>query len=482
MILTGDARKVLAELPAHSVQCCVTSPPYFGLRSYNTEPLIWGGGEGCEHEWGGAKAIRKSSGFSAKSTLTGFTSPSVKGRRLNDCGFNTDSATCTICGAWRGSFGAEQDVSSYVAHSQEILRVVKRVLRTDGLVFWNIADSRATSSPGTGKMQPVTWNEDGKTKKAGMKRMGPVQGVPAKSLCLIPQRIAIAAQEDGWYVVSDIIWDKPNPMPESVRDRPSKSYEHILVLGHPDSKGKWFWDQEAERQALTLADSRNATGRHTQGHRDGTKYGGTGSPASPSWYRAKTFVNPATGANLRDVWRFPTGGFSGEYCTACGAYYEGGEQRRLPYREGEKGEKIYRCKCGRDDSWLSHFATFPIELPLRCIKLGSSEWGQCPKCGTAWGRDTVKTREPQTQSRRMAAQDVEGNPMYRGGHHNGWSPRCKCDAGEPIPQTILDCFSGAGTTGLAAIRLGRSYIGIELNPNYAAMSEKRLAREGRLFE
>ena len=106
----------------------------------------------------------------------------------------------------------------------------------------------------------------------------------------------------------------------------------------------------------------------------------------------------------------------------------------------------------------------------------------------------MKTREPQTQSRRMAAQDVEGNLMYRGGYHNdglpyrgehttiGWSPRCKCDAGEPIPQTILDCFSGAGTTGLAAIRLGRSYIGIELNSNYAAMSEKRLAREGGLFE
>ena len=108
--------------------------------------------------------------------------------------------------------------------------------------------------------------------------------------------------------------------------------------------------------------------------------------------------------------------------------------------------------------------------------------GSMPEMRDGLGRDTVKTREPQTQSRRMAAQDVEGNPMYRGGHHNGWSPRCKCDAGEPIPQTILDCFSGAGTTGLAAIRLGRSYIGIELNSNYAAMSEKRLAREGRLFE
>ena len=172
MILTGDARKVLAELPAHSVQCCVTSPPYFGLRDYDTEPLIWGGGDGCEHEW-------------------------------------------------RGNFGNEPDVNSYVAHSIEILRAVKRVLRKDGLCFWNVADSRASGkgschNPGGGDhslgqarkkagAHPLERGNISALKESGLK---------PKDLCLIPQRIAIAAQEDGWYVVSDIISDKPNPMPE----------------------------------------------------------------------------------------------------------------------------------------------------------------------------------------------------------------------------------------------------------------------------
>ena len=98
-------------------------------------------------------------------------------------------STCRLCGAWRGAFGLEPTVEMYVQHTVEILREVRRVLRTDGVCFWNVGDS-----------------------------------MREKQLCLIPDRVRIAAQADGWWVRSKIIWVKPNPMPESVRDRPTDAY------------------------------------------------------------------------------------------------------------------------------------------------------------------------------------------------------------------------------------------------------------------
>ena len=156
----------------------------------------------------------------------------------------------------------------------------------------------------------------------------PIQLKP-KDAVLMPFRVALAAQADGWWVRSVIIWHKPNPMPESVRDRPTDAHEYIFLLTR--SKNYWY-DADAVREGLaesTLADSRNNTGRHTQ---DSEKYQHdvAGAPDEPSWYRGKTFVNPVAGRNMRSVWTFPTQGYPD-----------------------------------------AHFAVFPRELPERCIKAGA---------------------------------------------------------------------------------------------------------------
>jgi len=168
---------------------------------------------------------------------------------------DTHSNTCSLCGAWKGAYGLEPTPEMYVEHTIEILREIRRVLRKDGVVFWNIGDSYAgsggpgsqydTKHPGYGKQFEKFTNPN----KKGFKTIKP------KDLCLIPFRVAIAAQEDGWWVRSVIIWSKPNPMPESVTDRPTESHEYILML---TKSARYYWDMEAVREK-GLTNSARAT-------------------------------------------------------------------------------------------------------------------------------------------------------------------------------------------------------------------------------
>jgi DNA modification methylase len=157
----------MSELEDNSIQCCVTSPPYWGLRKYDDNQDIPG---------------------------------------------------------WGCSYGLEPTHELYVSHSIEILREIKRVLRKDGVVFWNIGDSYSGSGQGKGSNHGKSVFTDNDISVPDWKQTT----TKPKDLCLIPFRVAIAAQEDGWWIRSVIIWNKPNPMPESVRDRPTDAYEHIL--------------------------------------------------------------------------------------------------------------------------------------------------------------------------------------------------------------------------------------------------------------
>jgi hypothetical protein len=144
----------------------------------------------------------------------------------------------------------------------------------------------------------------------------------------------------------------------------------------------------------------------------------------------------------------------------------------------------------------AHFATFPSEIPRRCIKAGTSEKGQCPACGAPWVR--VVERDTNWQERKQngawagnvgVAENYQNNVHGQGMSHDlysnakttGWQPGCSCNAGEPVPQTVLDLFSGSGTTGVVCIQLGRDYIGVELSPEYAEMSRTRLNSVSPLF-
>lgn len=198
----GDAIGVLRTLPDEGIQCCVTSPPYWGLRDYKTEPLVWGGEEGCAHEWGSRLAHGRR-GNRGVSGTGGNLYPTLDASGAGP-GSGGGGAFCINCGAWRGSLGLEPTPEMYVYHLVDIFREVRRVLRGDGTLWLNLGDSYAASrgyqvgsSKGGPKHSPAQANQTSNTVPAGLK---------PKDLIGIPWRVALALQADGWWLRSDIIW------------------------------------------------------------------------------------------------------------------------------------------------------------------------------------------------------------------------------------------------------------------------------------
>lgn len=360
-ILQGHAIDVLKGLESESVHCCVTSPPYWGLRDYKLEPLVWGGDWGCEHEWSEVAGQRKSTKGNNGSTLASSPNHDINAR------FDSVYAFCA-CGAWRGSYGLEPTIDLYVEHTLEIFREARRVLRRDGTLWLNLGDCYATGAgkvgdhPGGGK-QGTRWTgqHPGRMKQNGLATnsgaaLGPMSqpnrmpqaGLKPKDLVGMPWRIAFALQADGWWLRSDIIWAKPNPMPESVTGRPTRSHEYIFLL---TKSAKYFYDAEAIKEPASLGthertswktpdgwDTSNGDGGHGSIHRAGREKGRKLAPAGSGIKNngsmdAALAVMPTT-RNKRSVWTL------------------GAE----PYSE-------------------AHFATFPTKLIEPCILAGSPVGG-----------------------------------------------------------------------------------------------------------
>lgn len=313
-ILIGDCRERLRDLPDASVHCCVTSPPYFGLRDYGVE----------------------------------------------------------------GQMGLEPTPDEFVAGMVEVFREVRRVLRDDGTLWLNIGDSynnrtrtRGSShQPGLNGIVDGSWAERA---DAGGIRMSINNGdMKEKDLIGIPWMLAFALRADGWYLRQEIIWHKPNPMPESVQDRCTKAHEQIFLLS---KSPRYYFDSEAiAEDAINAGLVKKATGTAAKNANAGfgsdTKLGFT-----------QNDITIGETRNRRSVWTIPS----------------------QPFAD-------------------AHFATYPPALIEPCILAG------CPKGGT-----------------------------------------------------VLDPFGGAGTTGMVADRLGRNAVLIELNPEYAALAERRLSKDGGMF-
>jgi len=201
-IYNGDALEILKSLPENSVQCCVTSPPYFGLRDYSTEPLIWDGDENCVHEWG-----KKISGAGKNNDQTaGEIQQGNKGSVDRDN--RQTSQFCQKCGDWKGSLGLEPTPELFVNHLVQIFREVKRVLRDDGTCWIVIGDSYVGSGIGTNDYRTEKSRSINKTSKMHPKTsvLNKFTGLKAKDLVGIPWRVAFALQKDGWWLRQDIIW------------------------------------------------------------------------------------------------------------------------------------------------------------------------------------------------------------------------------------------------------------------------------------
>lgn len=209
-LYVGHVLQTLRKLPSESVQCCVTSPPYWGLRSYGTEPQIWGGDPACDHKWG--EVVTRNDNASG--------GPSVKqesnaGSRHVDYSDRIKRSDICHCGAWRGELGSEPTSGMFVEHLVEIFREVRRVLRPDGVCFVNIGDSyNAAGREGHGtRIGQKQGTNRASASGEDSCRSSDITLKP-KDLCLVPWRFVIAAQADGWYVRDAICWSKPAPMPE----------------------------------------------------------------------------------------------------------------------------------------------------------------------------------------------------------------------------------------------------------------------------
>lgn len=391
----------LDAIPDGSVQAVITSPPYYGLRSYAGEQDV---------EW-----------------------PTVTYRLNEWCEpVTVPPMQCAL--------GLESSPVAYIGHLILCLREWRRVLRDDGVCFVNLGDSYSGSanSGGTNKNDGgIPHRLSGMPNKSG-------NGIKPKDLLMIPAMFAIAARADGWWLRSAIVWAKGvsflpdyagSVMPESVTDRPTKAYEMVFLLAKSD---QYFYDAEAVKEVSTgqngaAANFKRVTKEHLAPGQTATQHRDDREPTRDNGTR-----------NLRDVW-----------CI-----------NPQPYK-------------------AAHYAVFPPKLVEPMVKASTSERGCCPNCGAPWRRVVERGYNPFPGSSHTHEKDSEqgntqthesgkpaGTVMAQRWYQKqpdttlGWQPTCTCDAGDPIPCTILDPFAGSGTTGRVAASLGRAAILCDVSGEY----------------
>lgn len=313
VILVGDCIEQLKTLPDESIDCCVTSPPYYGLRDYGTGTWV-GGDPNCKHR-GKPFAIRAH----INQNCTGGND--IKNQQV----YEPFKKVCPLCGAIREDkqIGLEETPEQCVEHLVEVFREVRRVLRKNGTLWLNIGDSYCNSNGyarASEKFQRKGRN-DAPANDRDLKALHE-SGLKTKDLIGIPWMLAFALRADGWYLRQDIIWSKPNPMPESVRDRCTKSHEYMFLLSKSQ---RYYYDCDAIKEmAKTKPTKRN---KHKEGYQADYTKGDRFSPGERV-YGADGF------RNKRDVWSVPL----------------------RPLKE-------------------AHFATFPEKLIEPCVLAGCRQGG-----------------------------------------------------------------------------------------------------------
>lgn len=356
----GNALDVLRSMPDESVQCSITSPPYYGLRSYKTEPQIWDGDEFCDHEWGNEriKPVKLQAG-----------NPEFQRNwREQSSDVSASQGSFCRCGAWRGELGLEPTFQLYLSHLLQIFTEVKRVVRSDGTIWVNLGDSYGTQS---GNARDIA---NGKNITYGAveyhESIAPTnkQGGYHKSLLNIPHRFFIMLTDElGLIQRNNINWWKRACMPSSAKDRFTVDFESI---GFFTKSARYKFNQVLEALADVTIER--------------AKYQWTSPDTKANGYEEQNGLNRATsfadalnldGRNCRTTWDFAF-----------------------------------------EPSSHEHYAAYPSKMCDRMILAGSDEG-----------------------------------------------------------DTVLDIFSGTASTGLSALRLKRNFVGIELNPDYIKIAEKRLA-------
>jgi len=557
-ILIGDCREQLATLPEKSVHCCVTSPPYWALRSYldadhpdkcyelGCEPtpeeyvanmvdvfravwrvlrddgVLWlnlgdsfcsGGREGhgtrvgpkqqtnrgmCGENdpvrapqppglkpkdlvgipWLVAKALQQpyysghimrerdrvwlAATIEAEGTICGFTHERKDGKGVRTgvhiAVTNTSMAMLDECNRiWptsredhnphgNGHLG-KRETRRWIAHNvtekkrllQEIYPycISKRKQVVLAYNFMAMSDD-AKRLARTAQNEQVTKRRHWIVRALSKLNAGHDVDIP--TWCIEPPTL----YEPGWYLRSDIIWSKPNPMPESVTDRPTKAHEYLFLLA---KSARYYYDAEAVKEPCQSGPS-DIRKMQEQRPRIGGLTKDVDAPLNAANRDTnigqKRGVGDPSGRNRRSVWTVATEPFSG-----------------------------------------AHFATFPRKLIEPCILAGTSARGACPACGKQWERVVEREHVGDNLGKRddNPRAGIRGSGLARPPQTVaetrtlGFRPACDCDAGDPVPCTVLDPFLGSGTTACVAIEHGRAWVGCELNAEYAEIAERRIAKQ-----
>ena len=453
----GDCRDSLRQMKEEGikVQMCVTSPPYYGLRDYGTGTWI-GGDKDCSH--------KRDSKHSDK-TITGHAN---KDLTVGDAIYKT---ICPKCGAERKDLqiGLEETPQQFINNLVEVFACVWDVLADDGTLWVNLGDSYYNYRPGKGQAlnKQTVSNNNQDLPQTCARRGNKLEGYKEKDLMGMPWRLAFALQDFGWYLRQDIIWHKPNPMPESIKDRCTKSHEYIFLLS---KKPQYYFDHLAIQEPAQYWGERDRTNGkyHNEGSGLTPHTGLTGKKKDKRAgegriaYEGKRTENNTSGGqesfvhieefrNKRDVWTVTTKPYSG-----------------------------------------SHFAVFPTDLIEPCILAGSSSKGHCPKCFFRWKQikiDTGKRKEGEIYTG-QATKNYDDNKAQNPSdtkrrilesmskvYDYKWVADCECGL-ESVPDIVLDPFFGSGTTGQVSQQLGRKWIGCELNKDYEALQNERISQQG----
>lgn len=295
---------MLGQLADCSVQACVTSPPYWGLRDYGT--ASWDGGDpACDHQG-------KPMATKANINRNCGTGNDVKNATARE--FYKD--ICGKCGATRidSQIGLEQTPDEYVAEMVAVFREVRRVLKDDGTLWLNLGDSYFSTTKGTGGMNPETSPKNAIKGKNNFQAFEPIRvqsgdlPLKPKDLVGIPWRVAFALQTDGWWLRQDIIWHKPNPMPESVTDRCTKAHEYLFLL---TKSARYYFNNKAIKEPVSESSLKRAE-YGWDCDRPSTKNASMGGQGIHVEKMGSRFVNPE-GRNKRSVWTIPTRPFKGAH-------------------------------------------------------------------------------------------------------------------------------------------------------------------------
>lgn len=402
----GHVLHLLQAIPTASVQCVITSPPYWGLRSYKTEPQVWGGKAGHKHSWNVTTDFDTSKKGNDGSTTNSDPNYAMTSR------FISASVRC-VCGAWNGELGLEPTPELYIQHLVEVFREARRILHPSGTLWCNLGDSYFGSwgnyGDRRGQQRKVNTVKYDRASYDEFTERPPTAGSHAvlkpKDLIGIPWRVALALQADGWWLRSDIIWAKKNCMPESVQDRPTRSHEYLFLLTKSQT---YFYDADAIKEpAIYSVEERKVRADASHKSMPTAKHNG---------------IKPAGFKDAR--------AFDGKHQDK----QRGHSRRHAGFNNHwdamRKKEQCLGYRNKRDVWFLAteqfkdaHFAVFPEALVEPCIRAGSKEG-----------------------------------------------------------DVVLDPFCGSGTTGVVALKLGRAFIGLELNPDYVTMAQERIGEVMPLFD